>query len=74
MIASQSRKSARRARHLSTGHGRPRSDFQLAFQVAPQLIIGEAILRSFISRFTVEQRIVSTRSKSTSLPAALKSP
>jgi len=74
MIASQSRKSARRARHLSTGHGRPRPDFQLAFQAARQFIIGEPIRHSFISRFTVEQRVVPTRSKSTSLPAALKSP
>ena len=34
MTASQSRKSARRARCLSTGHGRARSDIQLSSQIA----------------------------------------
>jgi hypothetical protein len=70
MIASQFRKSARRARHPSTGHGRPRSEFQMQSQIARQFTIGDAIRRSFI----VEQLAASARSKSASSPAALKSP
>ena len=74
MIASQSCKTARCARHLSTGHGRPRSDFQPAAQIVRQFIVGDAILRPFIGPFTVEQLAASARSKSASSPAAFKSP
>ena len=74
MIVSQSRKSARRARHLSTGHGRPRSDFQPAAQIVRQFIVGDATRRSFIGPFTVGQLAASARPKSAGSPAALKSP
>ena len=53
MTASQSRKSARRARCLSTGHGRARSDIQLSSQIVRQFTAFDATRRSFMSRFTV---------------------
>jgi len=74
MTTSQCRKSARRARHLSTGHGRARSDVQLASQIVRQFMMLDAIRRSFTGRFTIEQLAGSARSKSASSPAALKSP
>jgi hypothetical protein len=47
MTASQSRKSARRTRRLSTGHRRARSDIQLASQIVRQFIMPDAIRRPF---------------------------
>ena len=52
MTASQSRKSARRATCLSTGHGRARPDIQPSSQVVRQFANCDATHRPFISRFT----------------------
>jgi hypothetical protein len=72
MTTSQSRKSARHARWLSTGQGRARSDITLWSQIVQQFTELHATRRSFISRFTVAQLAKSTRSQSTGSPAALK--
>jgi len=72
--ASQSRKSARHPCCLSTGHGTARSDITLSPQTVQQFTELDPIRRSFISRFTVAQLAGSTRSQSTSSPAAPKSP
>ncbi len=74
MTPSQSRKSARHARWLSTGQGRARSDITLWSQIVQQFTELHATRRSFISRFTVAQLAKSTRSQSTGSPAALKFP
>ena len=74
MTASQSRKSARRPRRLSIGHGRTRSDIRQSSQIVTQPIEFDAIRRSVISRFTVAQLVAPARIKSGSSPAALKSP
>src|ERR1700741_4603994 len=70
MTTSQSRKSARHARWLSTGQGRV--DITLWSQIAKKFTEPHAPRRSFISRFTVAQLAKSTRSQSTGSPAALK--
>jgi hypothetical protein len=72
MTASQSCKSARSARWLSTGHGRVRSDFQLTSQIVGQFAAFDAARRSVVSRFTVAQLAGSARSKSARSPAAAK--
>jgi hypothetical protein len=74
MTAPLSRKSARRARCLSTSHGRARPTLCQPSQIVGQLMQFGAIRRSFVSRFTVAQLVASARSKSASAPAALKSP
>lgn len=74
MTASQSGKSARRDRRLSTGHGRVRSDIRQPSQIVGQLMEFDATRRSFVSRFTVAQPVASARSQSDNSPAALKSP
>jgi len=74
MTASQSCKSARRARHLSTGHGRTRSDIKLSPQCVRQFTTFDATRRSFMSRFTVGQLAESAQIQSHTSPAALKSP
>jgi hypothetical protein len=74
MTASQPRQSARRARWLSTGHGRSRPDTRLSSQIVPQFAEFDAGNRSVISCFTVARLAQSARSQSTSSPAALKSP
>ena len=74
MTASQSCKSARHARWLSTGHGRVRPDIRQPSQIVRQFIEFDATRRSFVSRFTVAQLVASARFKSASSPAALKSP
>jgi hypothetical protein len=74
MTAFQSGKSAHRARGLSTGHGRARSDFQLASQIVRQFMMSDASDASFLSRFTVGPLAGSARSQSHTSPAALKSP
>jgi hypothetical protein len=73
MTTSQSRKSARHARWLSTGHGSARSDITLSSQIVQQFTELDVTCRSFISCFTFAQLAGSTRSASTSSPAALKS-
>jgi hypothetical protein len=74
MTASQSCKSVRRARRLSTGHGRVRSPVPLSSQIVQQFMIFDATRSTFVGRITVEQLVGSARSKSISSPAALKSP
>jgi len=74
MTVSQSCKSVRRARCLSTSHGRARSDILLSPQIARQFTTLDATGRSFVSRFIVEQLAVSARSKSASSSAAVKYP
>ena len=74
MTVPQSRKSARCARRLSTGHDRVRSIIRQSSQIVPQLAKFDAARRSFISRFIVAQPVASARFKSVSSPAALKSP
>jgi hypothetical protein len=49
MTASLSRKSGHRARRLSTGHGRARSNVQIASQIVRQFIMPNAIRRPFPS-------------------------
>ena len=74
MTASQSRKTAHRARCLSTGHGRARSDIQLSSQIIREFTAFDPIRRSYMSRFTVGQIAGSPRLQSHTSPAALKSP
>ena len=74
MTASQSGKSARRARRLSTGHGTARSIIRHSSQIVEQLVEFDATRRRFISRCPVAQLVASAQSKSVNLPAALKSP
>ena len=74
MTASQSRKSARRTRCLSTGHGRARSDIQPSSQIVRQFTAFDATRRSSSSRFTVHQLAGSARPHSHTSSAALKSP
>jgi hypothetical protein len=74
MTASQSRKSARHARRLSTGHGRARSDIQLSSQIIRQFTAFDATRRSIMSRFTVGQLAQSDWLQSHTSSAALKSP
>jgi hypothetical protein len=74
MTASQSRKSARRARWLSTGHGRARSDTQPSSQIVRPVPASDAIRRSLMDRITVAQLAGPARSQSHTSSAALKSP
>jgi hypothetical protein len=74
MTVSQSGKSVRRARWLSTGHGRARPDIRLPPQIVRQPIEFDAFRRAFISGFAVVQLVATAPSKSASPPAALKSP
>ena len=68
MTASQSCKSARSARWLSTGHGRVRSDFQLTSQIVGQFAAFDAARRSVVSRSTVAQLAGAARSNQPALP------
>jgi hypothetical protein len=74
MTASQSRQSARRARCLSIGHGKARSDIKLLPQIVRRFATFDATRRSFMSRFTVGQLAESAQLQSHTSPAALKSP
>jgi hypothetical protein len=74
MTASRSRKSARRARCLSTGHDRARPDTCLSVQIVRQLTAFDASRRSFMRRFTVGQLAGWARPQSHTSSAALKSP
>jgi hypothetical protein len=71
MTAPQSRKSARRARWLSTGHGTARPDIRQPSQIVGHVMEFDAIRRSFVSRLTGAQLVASARSKSARSPAAL---
>ena len=74
VTASRSCKSVRRARCLSTGHGRARPDSRHPPQIVRQFIEIHAIRHVFVSRVTVAQLVATAPSKSASSPAALKSP
>jgi hypothetical protein len=74
MTASQSGKSAPRARRLSTGHGSARPHIRPSSQIIRQLLDLDATRRPFIGRFTVAQLAGLARSKSACSPAAAKSP
>jgi hypothetical protein len=74
MTVPQSRKSARRARWLSIGHGGARLDIRHPQQIVRQVIEFNAIRRAFVSRSIAEQLAAPAGLKSARLPAALKSP
>ena len=74
MTASQSRKSARRARCLSIGHGRARSDIQPSSQIARQFTAFNATHRSFASRSALGHLAEPAQLQSLTSSAALKSP
>lgn len=74
MTASQSCKSARYARWLSTGHGRARPEIRQPSQIVGQLMELDAVRRAFVSPFTLAQLVATAPSKSASPPAALISP
>ena len=58
MTASHPRKSDRRTRCLSTGHGRARLDIRLSSQIVRPLTEFDATRRSSSSRFTVHRLVV----------------
>ena len=74
MTASQSCKSARRARCRSIGHGRVRSDIQPSTQIGRQLGARNAICHSFVSHFPSGQPAGSAQFQSHTASAAFKSP
>jgi hypothetical protein len=74
MTASQSCKSVRRARWLSTGHGRARSDIRPSVQIGQVPTAFDANQRRFIHRFALAQLPQSRRPQSATALAALKSP
>ena len=75
MTASQSRKSARRARWLSTGHGRARSDIKLPPQIVRRFTTFDPPRRSFMSCVTVGRTLDRLELPNhTPQAAALKSP
>jgi hypothetical protein len=74
MTAPQSRKSARRARWLSTGDGRARSDIQLSSQIGQTPTAFDANRRRFIHRSALAQLPQSRRPPSATALVALKSP
>ena len=74
MTASQSCRSARRVRWLSTSHGRAHPQIRPSSQIIRQFVEFGTARRLFVSRFTIEELVASARFKSASSPAALKSP
>ena len=74
MTASQSRKTARRARCLSAGHGRARSDIQPLSHIARQFTAFNATHRSFASRSALGHLAEPAQLQSLTSSAALKSP
>src|SRR5262249_51746434 len=74
VTASQSCKSAHRARRLSTGHGRARSHIKLSSQIARPLAAFDATSGSFNTRFTIGELAGPARPQSTNSLAAPKSP
>jgi len=74
MTPSQSRKSDRRVRWLSTGHGRARSDIRPSAQIGQTATAFDANQRRFMHRFALAQLPQSRRPQSATALAALKSP
>jgi len=74
MTASQSCKSARRARCRSIGHGRVCSDIQPSTQIGRQLAAFNAICSSFVSHFPFGQPAGPAQFQSHTESAAFKSP
>ncbi|MGY4625444.1 hypothetical protein ACVWY3_003200 [Bradyrhizobium sp. USDA 4486] len=74
MTVTQSRKSARRARRLSTGHGRAHPGIHQPSQIVGKVVEFDAIRPAFVCGFTVAQLVGPARSQSPNSPAALKSP
>jgi hypothetical protein len=74
MTASLPRKSARRARCLSTGHGRVRPDIRPSSQIVRQLTEFGATRRLSSNRFTIHRLAEAPRLHSPTSSAALKSP
>jgi hypothetical protein len=74
MTAPQSRKSARRVRRLSTGHGRARSDIRRSSQIGQTPTAFDSNQRRFRPRFALAQLPQSRRQQSATALAALKSP
>ena len=74
MTASQSCKSVRYARWLSTGLGRARPVLCQPPQIVGPPMQFDVIRRSRVSRSTVAQLVASARFKTASSLAALKSP
>jgi len=74
MTASQSRKSARRIRCLSIGHGRVRPDIRLSSQILRQITEFDAARRSSCGRFTIRRFAGPPRLHSPTSSAAPKSP
>jgi hypothetical protein len=74
MTASQSCKSARRARCRSIGHDRVRSNIQPSMQIGRQLAAFNAICSSFVSHVPIGQPDGSAQFQSHTASAAIKSP
>jgi hypothetical protein len=74
MTASQSCKSARRARCRSIGHGTARSDIQSSPQIVSQLAAFNAICSSFMSHFQLGQPAGPAQLQSHTSAVAFKSP
>jgi len=74
MTASQSRKSARRARWPSAGHGRAHPDIRPSSQIGQTSTALDANRRRFMHRFAPGQLLESRRSQSRTALVALKSP
>jgi hypothetical protein len=74
MTASQSRKSARRARCRSTGHGRTRPEIRPSSQIGQTPTAFDANQHRFMHRFDLAQLPQSRRPQSATALAALKSP
>lgn len=74
MTAPQSRKSARLASRLPTGHGRARSVIRLSSQIVRQITAFDATPRSSSSRFTIGQLAGAPQLNSHTSFAALKFP
>ena len=74
MTASQSRKSARRARCRSSGHGKVRFDTQPPTQIGRQLPAFNAICGSYMSHFPFGQPARPAQLQSHTSAAAFKSP
>jgi hypothetical protein len=68
------RKTARRARRSSIGHGGMHPNVHLWSPIRRQFIAFDAVHRSFNDRATVAQLAASVRTQSANSPAALKFP
>ena len=74
MTASQSRKSAHRARCRSIGHGRVCSNIQLSPQIGCQLTAFNAICGSFMNHFQLGQSAGPAQLQFHTSAVAFKSP